>query len=71
MRRLFVVCIRVYQIFLSPYTYSACRFQPTCSEYAAQAVDKHGCLRGGLKTVFRLLRCHPLGGCGYDPVDKV
>ena len=69
MRRLFVVCIRAYQLCLSPYTYSACRFQPTCSEYAAQAVDKHGCLCGGFKAMGRLLRCHPLGGCGYDPVE--
>ena len=46
----------------------ACRFEPTCSRYASAAVSEHGVLRGGLMTIHRLLRCHPLGGHGYDPV---
>lgn len=49
-------------------TPASCRFTPTCSEYAVQALKKYGLIKGGYLTVKRLLRCHPWGGSGYDPV---
>lgn len=67
-RSLCVLPIRVYQRFISPVLPPACRFYPTCSAYAAEAVLSHGVLRGGLLALRRLLRCHPWGGSGYDPV---
>ncbi|MDR1776704.1 MAG: membrane protein insertion efficiency factor YidD [Desulfovibrio sp.] len=70
-RTLCVLPIRVYQLCISPLTPPACRFLPTCSEYAAQAISRHGIARGGLLTLWRLARCHPFGGCGYDPVPPV
>lgn len=60
--------IRQYQRWISPYTPPACRYWPTCSEYAAQAVARYGLLRGGWLAVLRLLRCHPFHPGGYDPV---
>lgn len=60
--------IRGYQLALSPFLASCCRFGPTCSEYALEAVDKHGVLRGAWLAARRLLRCQPWGGSGFDPV---
>lgn len=57
-----------YQRVLSPYWLSACRFEPTCSHYASEAIRRHGVARGGWLAVKRLARCRPLGGRGYDPV---
>lgn len=74
--RLFIGMIRGYQLVLSPLKYflfgsaSSCRFQPTCSEYARQAILKHGALKGSWLALRRISRCHPLGGCGYDPVPE-
>lgn len=65
---LLVAPIRLYQRFVSPYTPPACRFTPTCSQYAVEALRKHGPLKGLYLAVRRLLRCHPWGGSGYDPV---
>jgi putative membrane protein insertion efficiency factor len=59
--------IRVYQVAASPFP-SPCRFTPSCSSYALDAVRRHGVLRGMLLGVRRILRCHPFGGSGYDPV---
>ena len=59
-----------YKRWISPQLPSACRFVPSCSEYAAEAVVRHGALRGGLLALWRLLRCHPLGGRGLDPVPE-
>lgn len=64
----FVVLVRFYQLCISPLTPAACRFTPTCSQYALEALRKHGLFKGGWLTVKRLLRCHPWGGSGYDPV---
>lgn len=57
-----------YQQVLSPHAAGACRFEPSCSHYAGEAVRKHGAARGLWLTARRLLRCHPLGSSGYDPV---
>ncbi|HYU52447.1 MAG TPA: membrane protein insertion efficiency factor YidD [Gemmatimonadaceae bacterium] len=60
--------IRGYKIAISPQLPGACRFLPTCSDYAAQAVSRHGIVKGGWLTVRRLVRCHPLCAAGHDPV---
>ena len=72
MRRLAILAltlpIRCYRLMLSPFTPMACRYLPTCSAYAVDAVTLHGPLAGGWLALRRLARCHPLGGHGYDPV---
>ena len=60
--------ILFYKACISPLTPPSCRFTPTCSTYALEAIRKHGPLRGTLLAVRRILRCHPWGGSGYDPV---
>ena len=65
---LLVLPIRFYQIAISPLLGPSCRFTPTCSEYARQALLKHGPVKGLWLAVRRILRCHPWGGSGYDPV---
>ncbi len=67
-QHLLVGAIRVYQIALSPYFGSQCRFSPTCSEYAMEAVIKHGALKGAWLAVRRIGRCHPYHPGGHDPV---
>lgn len=62
--------IRVYKITLSPLVGGSCRFLPTCSDYAAEAVARFGVLRGSLLAARRLARCHPLGSHGLDPVPE-
>lgn len=57
-----------YQNVISPFTPPSCRFTPTCSQYALQALKKHGPLKGLALTIWRILRCNPWGGSGYDPV---
>lgn len=66
--RMLTAPIHFYQRFISPFTPPACRFTPTCSQYALEAIQKHGPLKGLYLAVRRLLRCHPWGGSGYDPV---
>ncbi len=70
MRRTAIGVISVYQRVLSPYLPGACRYSPTCSHYAQDAIRTHGMLRGGWLAVRRLARCHPWGGQGYDPVPE-
>ena len=65
---LLLLPIWIYQKAISPYTPPSCRFTPTCSEYARQALLKHGPIKGLWLAVRRILRCHPWGGSGYDPV---
>lgn len=62
--------IRGYQLFISPWIGPRCRFLPTCSDYALDALARHGAIRGGWLTVRRLVRCHPFGGSGFDPVPE-
>ena len=64
----FIFLVRFYQICISPLKPATCRFTPTCSAYAIEALQKHGPIKGLYLTVKRLLRCHPWGGSGYDPV---
>lgn len=64
----FILMIRFYQRCISPLTPPSCRFTPTCSQYALEAFHKYGQLKGLYLSVRRILRCHPLGGSGYDPV---
>jgi uncharacterized protein len=63
-----IVPVRAYQWFISPLLPPSCRYEPTCSAYAVDAFQRHGLIRGAYLTARRLLRCHPWGGCGYDPV---
>jgi len=62
--------LRAYKWAISPMFPPACRYVPTCSEYATEAVDRYGALRGGAMAFVRLLRCHPFAKGGYDPVVK-
>ncbi len=62
--------LRAYKWAISPMFPVACRYVPTCSEYATEAVERYGAFRGGWMAFRRLLRCHPLGSSGYDPVVK-
>ncbi|MCI5451033.1 membrane protein insertion efficiency factor YidD [bacterium] len=63
-----ILPIRFYQCCISPLTPPSCRFTPTCSQYAIEALRKHGPVKGLWLAIRRLLRCHPWGGHGYDPV---
>jgi uncharacterized protein len=66
--RLVALPVRTYRVVLSPWVGHSCRFQPTCSVYALEALERHGALRGSWLTLRRLLRCHPFGGSGIDNV---
>lgn len=68
MKWILIVPIRCYQICLSPLLPSACRYSPTCSAYAIEALKKHGFFKGGWLAFKRILRCQPFGGYGHDPV---
>ncbi|MBO4581905.1 MAG: membrane protein insertion efficiency factor YidD [Bacteroidales bacterium] len=63
-----VLVIRFYQLCISPLFPSTCRYTPTCSVYAVQAIKKYGVIKGGIKAVKRILSCRPGGGSGYDPL---
>ena len=67
-KQLLLIIIKFYQFFISPLTGRNCRYYPTCSAYAFEAVAKHGSLKGGALAVKRVLRCHPFHAGGYDPV---
>jgi uncharacterized protein len=62
--------VRAYQLIVSPLFPPSCRFLPSCSDYAIEALERHGALRGGGLALWRLARCHPWGGSGYDPIPQ-
>ncbi|MCA9905101.1 MAG: membrane protein insertion efficiency factor YidD [Anaerolineae bacterium] len=68
MKGLALAAIRFYKRFISPMLPSACRFEPTCSQYTYQAIEKYGVIRGSWLGIKRISRCHPLNPGGYDPV---
>ena len=68
LRALLIAPIRLYQWTLSPLLGINCRYAPSCSEYAVEAVERHGALKGGWLAARRVCRCHPFSGGGYDPV---
>ena len=68
MRSILIAAIEFYRKWLSPLKPPTCRFIPTCSEYAVQAINKYGALKGSLLAVKRILRCNPFGASGYDPL---
>ena len=68
MRTLLILCIRAYQVVLSPLFRGCCRFEPSGSNSAIEAIRVHGALKGFLLGAWRILRCHPFGDHGYDPV---
>jgi putative membrane protein insertion efficiency factor len=68
--RMIWLAIRAYQLFVSPLMAPSCRYVPSCSRYAMDAIDGHGAVRGTWLALRRLLRCHPWGGMGYDPVPE-
>ena len=69
-RSFLILPIRFYQLAISPLLPPTCRYQPSCSAYAIEALQQHGVLRGICLAAMRLLRCHPWGGSGYDPVPE-
>lgn len=68
MKKIFIGFIRGYQKFISPLFPPSCRYYPTCSNYAVQAIQKHGAIKGSIMGMTRILRCHPFIKGGYDPV---
>ncbi len=65
-----IVLVRVYRVAISPWLGAPCRYQPTCSAYAIEALQKHGAARGTCLAARRIARCHPWGGSGFDPVPE-
>ena len=71
MKKVMLIFIRFYQLAISVHFPPACRFYPTCSSYAYEAINAHGVLRGVWLAVKRILRCHPFSSGGYDPVPQI
>ena len=65
-----IKAIQAYKSLVSPYLGKHCRFEPSCSAYTQEAIQKYGFIKGCCMGTHRILRCHPWGGCGYDPVEK-
>jgi putative membrane protein insertion efficiency factor len=70
MKRVFIFLIRLYQKATPPWLHGHCRYQPTCSQYAVEALLTHGFCKGCLLAVWRIMRCNPWGGYGFDPVPE-
>jgi uncharacterized protein len=70
-KHLLLLPIRFYQRFISPFLPPTCRFEPTCSHYSYQAIDRYGVLQGGWLAIKRISRCHPFNPGGYDPVPDL
>lgn len=68
MKRLFITLVRIYQRYISPLTPPSCRYNPTCSQYTVEAIEKHGALKGSLMGLSRIMRCHPFTDGGFDSV---
>ena len=69
MKSLLILIVKFYRLFISPYKTPCCRFFPTCSQYALEAIEKYGAIKGGYLALRRILRCHPFSKkSGYDPV---
>ena len=68
MKSALIALIKVYKRYLSPMIPDSCRFYPTCSQYAIDALSKYGILKGSIKAIYRILRCNPFNKGGYDPV---
>jgi len=68
MKYLFIFLVRFYQVVVSPLKPPTCRYTPTCSQYALEALKKYGAFKGSWLALKRIARCHPWGRCGYDPV---
>lgn len=68
MKQAVIFLVRAYRLLLSPCLPPSCRYLPTCSQYAEEALDKYGALKGGMIALKRISRCHPWGGSGYDPL---
>ena len=68
MKYLLLKFVRFYQVAISPMLPPRCRYTPTCSQYAVEALQKHGVYKGSMLALRRICRCHPFGGSGYDPV---
>ncbi len=69
MKHIAILFVRMYRLFLSPLLPPSCRFLPTCSDYAEEALKKYGTLKGGLLALKRIGKCHPWGGHGHDPLN--
>jgi len=70
LKYIFIIPIRIYQRFISPFLGSNCRYEPTCSQYAVEAINEWGIFKGTWLGFKRISRCHPWGGMGHDPVPK-
>ena len=69
-KNFFINLIKLYQFTISPLLGTSCRFVPSCSNYAIQAIEEKGAIKGIYFSLRRVLKCHPFGGSGYDPVNK-
>lgn len=68
MKKVLIYLIKIYRKYISPLKRPSCRFYPTCSEYALEALEKYGSIKGGIMSINRLIRCNPFCKGGYDPV---
>jgi hypothetical protein len=68
MKTILIIFIKIYKLIISPLIPASCRFAPTCSQYALEAITKYGAIKGGLMSIKRLSKCHPFHQGGYDPV---
>jgi len=68
LKNLLICIIKMYRKYISPLKRPSCRFYPTCSQYAIEAIEKYGALKGTLISIKRILRCHPFNKGGYDPL---
>ena len=68
MKKIVIFIVRAYRLLLSPHLPPSCRYRPTCSQYAEEALSKYGLFKGGMLALKRISQCHPWGGHGYDPL---